>query len=70
MVFKFLWKWLGLTALLMALVFVPAGRVDAPMVWVSLGVYSVFLLAFGIVFSGEAIISRASVIARPIRRSP
>jgi len=53
MILKFLWKWLGLTALLIALVFVPAGRVDAPMAWISLGVYSAFLLAFGIVFSGQ-----------------
>jgi len=50
---KFLLKWLGLTALLMALVFVPAGRVDAPPAWALLGVYSAFLLAFGIVFSGQ-----------------
>jgi len=50
---RFLIQWLSLTVLLAALVFVPAGRVDAPMAWVSLGVYAAFLLAFGIVFSRQ-----------------
>jgi protein-S-isoprenylcysteine O-methyltransferase Ste14 len=50
---RFVVQWLGLIVLLAALVFVPAGRVDAPMAWVLLGVYGAFLLAFGIIFSGQ-----------------
>lgn len=47
---SWLLKWLGLTALLVALVFVPAGRLDVPMAWALLGTYSAFLLAFGLVY--------------------
>jgi protein-S-isoprenylcysteine O-methyltransferase Ste14 len=50
---RYLVRWLGLTVLLVALVFVPAGRVDAPMAWTLLGAYSLFLLAFGLVFTGQ-----------------
>ena len=37
MTLTFFWKWLVLAALLVALVFGPAGRVDAPLAWVLLG---------------------------------
>ncbi len=47
---NYLLRWLGLTAVLLALYFVPAGRLDLPLSWVLLGSYSAYLLAFGLVY--------------------
>jgi protein-S-isoprenylcysteine O-methyltransferase Ste14 len=49
-VLGYLGRWLALSVLLLALYFVPAGRLDLPLSWVVLGSYSAFLLAFGLVY--------------------